>query len=119
MLCSFSCINRSEQEESRVTVKIEIQKSAIRRNVLQRKVSQQEALPAASLAQHRHVHRATRGADLHGVSRRLSVAHAKSEIETAALAPRFASPTSQTVPDRNQKFFEELNHHKWIVEASS
>lgn len=112
MLGSFSGMNCPKQKDGSVSVKIDEEEAAICLDVLKRLIPEQETFAAPRLPQHGHVHRAPRRRHVHEVPGRLPVCYLETETERAALAPCSASAIPHAVPDRNQKFFEEVDHHE-------
>src|SRR5258708_30297304 len=107
---SFAGVDHLQKKRRGITVKIEVEKSAIRLNVLLTQVAQERTLARPGLAEYGDMHRTAGATQSHMPPRHLTIHDAGTKIKASRFVPCSAIPPSKPVPDRRNKLFNEAFH---------
>jgi hypothetical protein len=110
VLPSLSRIDAAEEEWRGIAVQVEINETAVLRNVLLAHVAQEVALAASRLAEHHQVPHTLPTRERHATARWTPVHDSIAEIQAPSKGPCSAWPRGKAIPDRCNELFKKANH---------
>jgi hypothetical protein len=100
-------------------VKIEVEKSAIRVDILLPQVPQERTPAGTGLAKDDNMYCAAGIAQANMPPRHLTILDTKPEIKIPRFLPCSAFPPSKPVPECYNKFFDEVDHHGFSLQGAA